>query len=338
MTMTALLSRHTFRTLAAAAFAALAVGLASCGKKDKTATDASAAIVPFSCDASFENIMQQEVDVFEFIYPDISIMPEYIDEHACIDSLLNFHSKVAVTSRLLTDEEVSYLKSHKRQVRQQRIAVDALALIVNPANNIDQISVKELTEILSGRETEWNNVWPNDGLGRIEVVFDHQGSSTVEYMRDSLLAGGKLGDNVFAQKKPEEVFKAVAANKNAIGVIGVSWISTDMATTNMSTEQRVAALKSDSVPSAPEQKFKQEVKVLKVSGPDQVNAYAPFQYYIYSGEYPLTRSIYMICTGAGGTSAHKFYTYVTSFQGQKLIQSTGVLPNIIYTQNVEVSR
>lgn len=336
--MTLKSSSSILKAAVAAAVVAVAAAFSSCGKSDKTAADASAAIVPMACDASFENIMQQEVDVFEFIYPDISIMPEYIDEHACIDSLLSFEAKLAVTSRLLTDKEVSYLKSHKRQVRQSRIAVDALALIVNPANNIDQISIAELADILSGKETEWNNIWPNDGLGRIEVVFDHQGSSTVEYMRDSLLAGGKLGDNVFAQKKPEDVFKAVAANKNAIGVIGVSWISTDMATSNMSTEQRVAALKSDSVSSAPDQKFSQDVKVLKVSGPEQVNAYAPYQYYIYSGEYPLTRSIYMICTGAGGTSAHKFYTYVTSFQGQKLIQSTGVLPDIIYTQNVEVSK
>lgn len=320
---------------AVATFMAMAAAFSSCDKRPQsTSTSGIATIV---CDASFENVLQQEIDVYEFIYPKASIIPYYVDEHACFDSLLNLSTKLIVSTRELTDKEASYLKSKDRQVRQSRIAVDALALIVNPANNVEQLSTTEIAEILSGKETEWNNVWPNDGLGRIEVVFDHQGSSTVQFMRDSLLNGGELGPNVFAQKSSEDVFKAVAANKNAIGVIGVSWISTDMATADMSTEERVTAL-NDTVGSAPDQQFRKDVKVLKVSAPDQVNAYAPYQYYIYTGDYPLTRSIYMICAAAGGTVSHGFYSFVTGFQGQKLIQSTGVLPNIIYTQRVEVTR
>ena len=152
-------------------------------------------------------------------------------------------------------------------------------------------------------------------------------------MRDSLLNGAELGPNVFAQKNNDEVFKAVMANKNAIGVLGVSWISTDMATREMTREERVASLeRNDTI----NNDFRPEVKVLKVSGPDQVQAYAPYQYYIYTGDYPLHRSIYMISTGAGGTLSHGFYTFVTSFRGQKIIQATGVLPHIIYTQRAEL--
>lgn len=319
-------------TVIGLALAALAV---SCDKKPKsTSTSGIATVV---CDASFENILQQEIDVYEYIYPKASVIPYYADERACFDSLLNLSTKLIVATRPLTDREEAYLKSKDRQVRQSRIAVDALALIVNPANNIDQISTTELADILTGKETEWDNVWPNDGLGRIEIVFDHQGSSTVQFVRDSLIGGAELGPNVFAQKSSQDVFKAVAANKNAIGIIGVSWISTDMSTADMSTEERAAAL-TDSIGSAPDQQFRKDVKVLKVSAPDEVNAYAPYQYYIYTGDYPLTRSIYMICAAAGGTISHGFYTFVTGFQGQKLIQTTGVLPDIIYTQRVEVTR
>lgn len=320
---------------AATIVAAAAISLVSCDKKP--ASTASSGIATIACDASFENVMQQEIDVFEFNYKDASIMPYYVDERACLDSLLDFKTKLAVTTRPLTPEQESYLKSHKCQVRQSRIAVDAIALIVNPANPIEQLSVPELVDILSGKETKWGDIWPSDGLGDIEVVFDHQGSSTVQFVRDSLMSGAPFAANVFAQKSPQEVFKAVAANKNAIGIIGVSWISSDMATADMSTEERAAAL-TDTVGSAPDQVFSSDVKVLKVSAPDEIEAFAPYQYYIYSGQYPLTRSIYMICTAAGGTISHGFYTYVTSFYGQKLIQSTGVLPNIIYTQRVEVTR
>ncbi|MCM1029646.1 MAG: substrate-binding domain-containing protein [Pseudoflavonifractor sp.] len=319
---------------AAALLATAALVMPSCDKKPQST--ASSGIATIACDASFENIMQQEIDVFEFNYKDASIIPYYIDEKACLDSILDLSTKLAVTTRELTADETAYLKSHDRQVRQSRIAVDAIALIVNPANKIDQISVPELVDILSGKEQTWEDIWPNDGLDSIRVVFDHQGSSTVQYVRDSLLNGAPLGPNVFAQKSPQEVFKAVASNKNAIGVIGVSWISTDMATSDMSTEERTAFLNNDSVTYELQQVFNTDVKVLKVSAPDEVEAFAPFQYYIYTGQYPLTRSIYMICTAAGGTISHGFYTYVTSFYGQKLIQSTGVLPNIMYTKRVEL--
>ena len=303
----------------------------ACDKK--TESRASEGITTVVCDESFANILSQEIDVFEYIYPESNVIPYYVDEHAAFDSLFDMKTKLIVAMRMLTPKEIAYFTDRKKQVRQSCIAVDAIALIVNPANSIEQISTAELTEILTGKVTEWDDLWPTKGLGKIEVVFDHQGSSTVDYMRDSLLNGAEFGPNVFAQKNNDDVFKAVMANKNAIGVLGVSWISTDMATREMTREERVASLeRNDTI----NNDFRPEVKVLKVSGPDQVQAYAPYQYYIYTGDYPLHRQIYMISTGAGGTLSHGFYTFVTSFRGQKIIQATGVLPHIIYTQRAEL--
>lgn len=331
------LTKHLFTVKGAAmAFTvaiAAAFALSSCDTKVKKAATTNG-ITTIACDASFENILQQEIDVFEYTYKDANIMPYYVDENSAIDSILDLSTRLAITCRELTPQELKYLKGKGRQARQSRIAVDAIALIVNPQNNIDQISVPELADILSGKEQLWNDIWPNDGLDTIRVVFDHQGSSTVKFMRDSILNGAPLGPNVYAQKSSEDVFKAVASNKNAIGIIGVSWISTDMATADMSTSERVAALDSLDI----DQQFRPEIKVLKVSRADEVNAYAPYQYYLYTAEYPLTRSIYMICASVGGTLSSGFYAFVTGFQGQKLIQSTGVLPNIIYTQRVEVTK
>lgn len=118
---------NPLRIAAIAAIAVMAVAVSSCDKKPKST--ASSGIATIACDASFENIIQQEIDVFEFNYKQASIIPYYIDERACIDSLLDLGTKLAVTTRPLTDKEEAYLKSKDRQVRQSRIAVDALALI-----------------------------------------------------------------------------------------------------------------------------------------------------------------------------------------------------------------
>ncbi len=58
--------------------------------------------------------------------------PITFPKKACIDSLLDFRTKTIVIARDLTEKEKAYLKSEKKLVRSNRIAVDAIALIVNP--------------------------------------------------------------------------------------------------------------------------------------------------------------------------------------------------------------
>lgn len=319
---------YIFRTLLCSS---MILGLSACDKKaENTSTTGLATIV---CDASFENIMDQEIDVFEYIYPDANIIPYYTDEHSAIDSLLDFKTKMIVVTRELTPKETEFLKSNKKVVRQSRIAVDALALIVNPENTVNVLSKKEIAEILSGEVTQWNQVEPSK-LGQIEVVFDHQGSSTVQYMRDSLLNGRDFGPNVYAQKDPAGVFKAVAENKNAVGIIGVSWISSDMRNQEMTREQIAESLERTDTT---EMSFDNRVKVLRIRGNNEVTAYKPYQANIMDGSYPLYRSIYMITTSAGGSISHGFYSFVTGFKGQKIILMTGIMPATVHPRYVEVN-
>ncbi|WP_348672577.1 PstS family phosphate ABC transporter substrate-binding protein, partial [Duncaniella dubosii] len=286
-----------------------------------------------ACDESFENIMEQEINVYEYIYPKEDVVAYYLPENACIDSIMAMGSvKAAVVTRPLTEKEVSYLRSHKKLVHQQRIAVDALAIIVNPQNPVEILSRKDIAEILSGDVTRWDQVEPCK-LGEISVIFDHQGSSTVKYMRDSIMDGRPFGPNVSAVKTNPEVFKAVAENKNAMGVIGVSWVSSDMKGREHSVEELAKAVeKSDTTMLD----FNHDVKVLKIRGNDVVQAYKPYQAYIFDGSYPLFRSVYMISTAPGGTTTHRFYSFVTGFQGQKLIQMTGILPATLRPRMVSV--
>lgn len=303
----------------------------SCGKTPtNTSTSGMATIV---CDDTFENIMNQEIDVFEYIYPKASIIPYYVPEKAAVDSLLAQATKSIVITRELTEQEKNYLKNRKLNVKQRRIAVDAIALIVNKDNPIEILSKKEIAEILSGELAHWNDIEPSK-LDSIKVVFDHQSSSTVQYMRDSLMNGKPFGKNVYAQGSNAAVFKAVQANKNAIGVIGVSWVSSDMRAAEMSREERAKSLNRNDTTTT---SFNAEIKVLKVRPDDSIIARQPYQAYIYDGSYPLFRSIYMITTAANGSIAHGFYSFVTGFNGQKIIQMTGILPASVQPRMVQLN-
>ncbi len=288
--------------------------------------------VVMACDASFENIMQQEIEVFEYVYPNASVLPYYTDEKACVDSLLFGSARLAVISHELTKDQVDFLKDKKHFAKTKKIAVDAIAVIVNPENPVENLSIKELQEILSGQVTEWNDVYPSK-LGTIQVIVDHNGSSVVKYMADSILMGKPFADNVAAAQSMEAVFNEVKNRRNAIGLVGVSWISSDLKTVDMPAEERVKTLEVDDTTATT---FTDDVKVLAMRRNNSIEAFKPYQAYIFDGSYPLYRSIYMINTGASGSLANGFFAFVTSFRGQKLMMSTGVLPATVHHRMVSV--
>ncbi len=155
-------------------------------------------------------------------------------------------------------------------------------------------------------------------------------------MRDSLMNGQPFGPNVFAQDSIQGVFDAVRKTKSAIGVVGVTWLNTDLDATEMPIADNVKQLESDDPTQVKE--FDSEIKVLKVRRDDDFHAYQPYQQYIYDGSYPLFRQIYMITVGANGGLNHGFYTFVTGKIGQKIILRTGICPAVISPQVVSLER
>lgn len=314
--------------------AASAMMMLSCDRHKPTDSSTSG-ITTLICDATIKNVISQEVDVFEFTYPKASIMTWYTDEHSAIDSLVTMKSSLIITARQLTDKQKEYLKSQNRNVRTQQIAVDAIAIIVNPANNIDELSIGELREIMTGKAERWDDVFPSK-LGKIQVVFDHAGSSTVKYVTDSLLRGEKFTSEVYACENSEEVFREVEKRKNAIGVIGVSWITADLEnadTDNRTMQQKVADLQKNDTSAID---FTSRIKVLKIRRDNCPTAYKPYQLYIYEGNYPLYRSIYVTTTAPNGSLAHGFYSFLTGFIGQKIILGTGVMPAVVHPRMVSL--
>lgn len=317
----------------AIAVAALLAGATSCmkyEKKEKSATTGTATLV---CDNSFRNILAQEIDVFEYQYPDAHILAEYNTQTVAFDSLLSLNTKTIVVSRDLTPDERSFLKSKKRTARSAKIAVDAVAFIVNNDNPVDMLTLGELADIVGGRTTRWNEVQPNN-LGEISVVLDRAGSSLATYMRDSLLNGGPLGPNVYVAGSVPAVFETVEKNRNAIGVLGVSWITSDMSSADMDRDSlAVSVLSDEPVQGAT---LTQKVKVLKLRRNDEVTAYKPYQQNIFDGTYPLFRQIYMITTAHSSSPGGGFYSFVTGDIGQKIIMKTGILPARMRIQVVQV--
>ena len=292
----------------------LLLNICSCSRSDKKSSakwqdTVTTGVIPISCDQCFQPIIQAEIDVFESLYPIAGIVPIYTDEVEAIQLLLEDSVSLAVTARPLTEGEKAIITNKKMVVRDFKIAVDAIALIVNKENSESIIGVPNIKKILTGEITEWKQLNPRSKLGKIEVMFDNPNSSTVRYAIDSICRGEELSKNLYAQKSNKEVIEMVAKVPGALGIIGANWINNDNDSTNLS--------------------FNEKIKVLSVgryANPDRYNSFEPYQAHIALGNYPMTRNVYILLSDPKTGLSTGFTSFVTSDRGQRIILKSGILP------------
>ncbi|MDE5789876.1 MAG: substrate-binding domain-containing protein [Muribaculaceae bacterium] len=310
---------------------AVMLGAASCAKVKRGEYAKGSATI--FVDDGFRNLVQEEISVFEFSYPESSIIPFFVSEDEAIDTLMSDATQAIIVTKELTKEQREYLKNkYKRVVRSHCIAVDAVALITNKENPVKDLSMEEIGKILNGDITRWTQIAGNDTTA-IKIVFDNAGSSTVSYLKEKFLKDGKMisdNPNAFAQKNNAQVFDIVKKDKDALGVISVSWLGDDLEKAkDIPIDKRVEDYQNEADTIVPT--MTTEVNIVRVSNPTEKNdfdpkPYAPYQVYIHSGQYPLFRKVYMISTASKSTVLNSFYTFVTGFAGQKIIMKTGILP------------
>ena len=307
--------------------------LTACGEKPKSTS--TRGIARLMCDESFQSVLEQEIAVFEYQYPEASIMPEYINEHDALDSLFKNKVDLIIISHDLTPDQKKSLKKLGRSFRTKMIAVDAIAVIVNQQNDIDDLSMEDLRDIFTGKVKRWGEVYPtklkND---TIKVMFDGSGTGVVHYMKDKFLEGKPFGPNVYARGSSREVFDAVEQYKNVIGFIGVSWITSDLKSAEIPIEQKYEELKTKNEVSVID--FTDRIKVMPLRDDDKLEPVKPYQAHIYSGDYPLVRSIWAIDASYSGMLEHGFFTFLTGVIGQKIILQTGILPAAEPVRCVEI--
>lgn len=265
--------------------------------------------VQIAVDDCLRPIVQEEVDVFEALYPLADVRPLYMSEVEAVNLLLRDSVRLAVADRRLTQEELASFHSRKFFPQEWKIAIDGVALITHPDNPDSLMTVKELCDILTGRVTRWRQLSPTSRLGDILPVFDHCNSSTVRFAQDSICRCDSLTMRAKALQSNSEVIDFVARTPEALGVIGVNWIGDRRDSTGLTFNQRVRVL---------------AVSREQTATPD--NSRKPYQAYLYDGSYPLTRDIYALLNDPRAALSWGFASFLTSDRGQRIILKSGLVP------------
>lgn len=225
--------------------------------------------IRISVDESFRPVMAEQIRMFEAAYPQAAIEVHYKPEAECLRDLFSDSAtRMVVVTRGLTVAEARYFDDSLHYVpRSERIASDAIAIVVNSRSADTLFTLEGLQQLLTGQ-----------GYPGRKVVFDGlKATSTIRFAIDSLLQGKSFDFNrVQAAKNSREVLDYVAEDEKAIGFVGISWIGNpeDTAQLNLLRKVKIAYVKCGPCVDSPYVK--------------------PTQAGIMTRRYPLVRGLYYI--------------------------------------------
>ena len=285
------------------------------GSPDYTDTPTSGDVNVY-IDESYVNIFEEQIYTFESLYGHARVHPKYIPEKDAVSALMNDSCKVIVMARDLTPAERKGFEAKNIFPVSTKIAEDAIAIIVNPENPDSALTSENIRQMLGGQDSLWSQVDAQSAVGKINLVFDHEGSANARYMQDTLLAGKAFSKNVFAVKSNSEVIDYVSTHKNALGFLSMNWIS-DL------DDPKVQAIL-------------QKVKLVAVSGSSPGKAVKPCQAFIKTKDYPFTRSVYMINRQTRAGLGMGFVSFVAGEKGQIMILKSGLIPGFPPERTIKV--
>lgn len=249
---------------------------------------------------SYKRLFDTSIYTFESQFPKADIVPKYMAESDIVDAFFNNKTKTIVISRDFTKEEKKVLKSKKVEVRSDKIAIDAVTIIVNPANKDTLMTLDQLKDIISGKKQKWTSLGT-----KINLVYDQKNSANFNYLR-TYFGEENISKDLYASNSNEEVINYVKKNPNAIGIIGVNWIS----------DQDDLDVKY----------FLEGIKIVALAKDDTSEYFQPYSGYIYTKEYPLIRDVWMINKGKKSGLNTGFVLFMIGDIGQTIIQKSSLVP------------
>jgi phosphate transport system substrate-binding protein len=199
-------------------------------------------------------------------------------------ALMSGTCDIANSSRPLKDSEIDQAISKGIKPQPHIVAMDGIVVIVNRSNNLKNIPLADLKAIYTGDIKNWTEV--GDSNQDIVVVSRDTASGTFEAFSVLALGGAKVRADSLMQASNQAVLTTVAQTPNAIGYIGLGYVSDAV---NVVTVDGITASKDT----------------------------------VLTMKYPISRPLYMYTGGQASGAIKKYLDFVKSAEGQKIVEAQG---------------
>lgn len=265
-------------------------------------------------------LIQREADEFQRLYPDAAITIVPVSTRDAIVHLLNDSITCIIVDRRLNEEEREVTEKYNISYVETKIAQDALAVIVNKKNPVQNISLSSLEHILAGKIKQWRSVPEARWAGTIDLVLTRRNSGAYELLATHFFQLNERPLVSIVAENQYDAFKAVAEGERAIGFISLA--------TLQDTLSRPEVLQ-----------FREATRVLAVARHDTSRAFhKPHQANVYQELYPLHYPLYLYTTAGYASLASGFSAFITSIHGQKIIQNAGLVPATMPVRLVQTTQ
>lgn len=234
------------------------------------------------------------------INPSVSIAVSGGGSGAGLKALIGRTAEIADSSRGIKPEEVRQAEAAGVKPVEHRVAYDGIAVVVNPACLLTQISVEKLSDLYTGKIRTWDELGAK-GLGAVQLVSRDTTSGTYEVFKELVvtLNGKDKSRNYIAgalnKTSNQAVLATVAQSKAAIGYVGLGYVD-------------------------------DSVKVLKVIPVGGKEAVAPNAETVLAKKYPLWRPLYCYTNDEPTGNLKAYLDYIRSDKGQAMVTELGFVP------------
>lgn len=211
-----------------------------------------------------------------------------------ISALLEGTTDIAMSSRRMKFTEKMKMSKAGIDVQETVVAYDALAVIVNPANPVEQLTRGQLEGIFRGKIKNWKEVGGDDV--KIVVYSRETSSGTYEFFKESVLHNKNYMAGVLSMPATGAVIQSVRQTRGAIGYVGLAYLN-------------------------------RYVKALAVSYEDGAGYVLPSVEMALAGEYPVVRPLFYYYSRSA-EQVRPFLEYLASEEGRKKMLKLGFIPKI----------
>lgn len=209
-----------------------------------------------------------------------------------ISALIEGSTDIAMSSRKIKFDEKKKINEAGKTSKEVIIAYDALAVIINPNNPVKNLTREQLSDIFTGKISNWKEV---GGKDMPIVTYSRETSSgTYEFFKESVLKNKNYKNGIMSMPATGAVVQSVSQTPGAIGYVGLAYLNS-------------------------------KVKAVAVSYDGGKNYVEPTKANALNKTYPIVRPLFLYYTLDKKNVAEPFLNYILSGEGQKIVSGIGYI-------------
>ncbi|MDP6792791.1 MAG: phosphate ABC transporter substrate-binding protein [Anaerolineales bacterium] len=245
------------------------------------------------------NLALAWAEAYHEVRPDINISVTGGGSGTGIAAMINNTVDIANASRRMKNKEIANAEENGITPVEFVIARDGIAVIVNPKNPVDRLTLQQVSDIFSGNIVNWTEVGGED-RPIVRLSREVNSGTHVYFLEAVVRMGDKKDDTLFSTStlllpSSEGITAEIAQNRNAIGYDGLGYVT-------------------------------DAVKTIALAPNDTSPYVSPTVETVMDGSYPVSRSLYMYTPGQPRGETKDYLDWLFGPDAQAIVRDLGFVP------------